>query len=169
MLAAVPHLRKFFLSPTSAQLKHSHYIFKFQVPFWAESKIPKNDFEWMVETLIRRWSPGWNFSVGDLEPIKANFRDPARLKAALAYYRGLPGLLVNPSALKTAFSAVTVPTRVIYGTEDGGIGPEMFLKQEKRYRSEYSLCEAKGRGHFMQYEDPAWFADRVIEFFKPAA
>ena len=48
------------------------------------------------------------------------------------------------------------------GTEDGAIGPEMFQKQEKRYRSEYSLCEATGRGHFMQYEDPEWFADRVI-------
>ena len=168
VLAAVPHLRKFFLSPTGAQLKRSHYIFRFQAPFWAESRIPKNDFEWMVDTLIRRWSPGWNFTQGDLEPVKTSFRDPRRLKAALAYYRAIPGLMVNPSALKTAFAPVTVPTRVIYGTEDGGIGPEMFQKQQKRYRSEYDLCEATGRGHFMQYEDPEWFADRVIEFFKRA-
>lgn len=166
VVAAVPHLRRFLLAPSGAQLQRSHYIFKFQSPFWAESRLPANDFEWVVENLIRRWSPGWNFSLGDIEPIKANFREPARLKAALSYYRSLPGLLVNPSALKVAFSAVSVPTLAIYGTEDGAIGPEMFQKQQKRYRGPFELCEATGRGHFMQYEDPEWFADRVIEFFK---
>jgi pimeloyl-ACP methyl ester carboxylesterase len=166
VLAAVPHLRRFFLSPTREQIKRSHYIFKFQVPFWAESTLPKNDFEWMVETLIRKWSPGWEFSLGDIEPIKANFRDPARLKAALAYYRNIPKVLVNPALAKVAFAAVTVPVRMIYGTEDGAIGPEMFQHQAKRFRGGFDLCEATGRGHFMQYEDPAWFADRVIEFFQ---
>jgi pimeloyl-ACP methyl ester carboxylesterase len=166
VLAAVPHLRRFLLSPTRAQLKRSHYIFKFQAPLWAERTLPRDDFDWMVNTLIRRWSPGWNVKAADLEPIKSNFRDPARLKAALAYYRGIPKLLVNPSQARTAFASVTVPTRMIYGTEDGGIGAEMFRKQEKRFRSGFELCEATGRGHFMQYEDPAWFADRVIEYFK---
>lgn len=166
VLAAVPHLRKFFLAPTLRQLGRSHYIFKFQLPWWAESRLPKNDFEWVTQNLIRRWSPGWDFTPGEIEAIKGNFREPARLKAALAYYRGLRGLLVDPSALRTAFADVTVPTRMIYGTEDGAIGAEMFQKLQKRFRGGYDLCEATGRGHFMQYEDPAWFADRVVEFFK---
>lgn len=166
---AVPHLRRFLLSLRGAQLRRSHYIFKFQLPLWAESRLPRNDFEWMVENLIRRWSPGWNFSAGDIEPIKANFRDPARLKAAVGYYRALPGLIANLPQLKIAFSATTVPTRMIYGTEDGCIGAELFTRQEKRFRGGFELCEATGRGHFMQYEDPAWFSDRVVEFFRPAA
>ena len=169
VLSAVPHLRRFLLSPSSEQLKRSHYVFKFQAPFWAENRLPKDDFAWMVDVLIRRWSPGWAFTEADLAPVKANFSDPQRLKAALAYYRGIPGLLVKPAMARVAFSPVTVPTKLIYGSEDGGIGAEMFQKQEKRFRSVFELCEAKGMGHFMQHENPAWFADQVIEFLRPAA
>ena len=168
VLSAVPHLRRFLLSPTSEQLKRSHYVFKFQAPFWAESRLPKDDFAWMVDVLIRRWSPGWAFSEADLAPIKANFSDPQRLKAALAYYRGIPGLLVKPAVARVAFGPVTVPTKLIYGSEDGAIGAEMFQKQEKHFRSVFELREAKGMGHFMQQENPAWFADELIDFLRPA-
>ena len=167
VLSAVPHLRRFLLSPTAEQLKRSHYIFKFQAPLWAESRLPKDDFAWMVDVLIRRWSPGWAFTEADLAPIKSNFADPQRLKAALAYYRAIPNLLVSPQMARVAFQAVPVPTKMIYGTEDGGIGAEMFQKQEKRFRSVFELCEATGMGHFMQQENPAWFAEQVIEFFGP--
>ena len=86
--------------------------------------------------------------------------------AALAYYPNIPKILVNPALARVAYAPVTGPVRMIYGTEDGAIGPEMFLKQEKRFRGGFDLCEATGRGHFMQYEDPAWFADRVVEYFR---
>lgn len=168
VLAAVPHLRRFLLSPTRAQLKRSHYIFRFQAPFWAEHRLVQNDFQWMTDVLIRRWSPGWDFTEADLAPIKANFADRRRLKAALAYYRGIPKLMANPAQMRIACAPIAVPTRMIYGTEDGGIGPEMFQKQAKRFRAEFDLVEATGRGHFMQCEDPEWFSERVIEFFKGA-
>lgn len=168
VLAAVPHLRKFLLSPTLAQLKRSHYIFKFQAPLWAERRMAGDDFAWMEQTLVRIWSPGWNYTETDLAPIKANFAEPARLKAGLAYYRALPGLLVNPAEMRVAMSAVTVPTRMIYGTKDGAIGPEMFRGQERHFKGGFDLCEATGMGHFMQYENPGWFSDRIVEFFKQA-
>lgn len=168
VLACVPHLRKFLLSPTRAQIKRSHYIFKFQLPFWAEKRLPENDFAWMVDVLIRRWSPGWNFSEADIAPVKAGFSDPARLKAALAYYRAIPGLMVRPNLLKIAISPIKVSACLIYGTEDGCIGPEMFQDQPKRFKAGVELCEATGMGHFMQWENPAWFADRVIDFFRRA-
>ncbi|MGQ0621298.1 MAG: alpha/beta fold hydrolase [Panacagrimonas sp.] len=166
VIAAVPHLRKFLLSPTRAQLRRSHYIFKFQVPFWAERRLVENDFAWMVDVLIRRWSPGWNFREADIAPVKAGFSDPARLAAALAYYRRIPGLLAQPALWKTTFSAITVPTCMIYGTEDGCVGPEMFEGQAKRFKAGFELCEATGMGHFMQWENPAWFSDRVIGFLQ---
>lgn len=166
VLCSVPHWRRFLVSLRGAQLKRSHYIFKFQAPFWAEANLPKNDCQWVTETLIRRWSPGWAFTPEEVEPIKAIFREPARLKAAIAYYRALPGLIVNLPQLKIAFSALTVPARMIYGSEDGCIGAEAFAKQDKLFRGGFDLVEATGRGHFIQYEDPAWLAERVIEFFK---
>lgn len=165
LIASVPHLRRFLLSPTRQQLKRSHYILRFQIPLWAERKMVENDFAWMEEHLIRAWSPGWKYSAADLAPLKANFADPARLKAALAYYRALPGLLARPSEWKIAFADVRVPTCLVYGNEDGCVGPEMFQKQEKRFKAEFLLCEATGMGHFIPWENPAWLAERAIEFF----
>ncbi|WP_420468489.1 alpha/beta fold hydrolase [Panacagrimonas sp.] len=169
VLCSVPHLRKFFLAPSWAQLKRSHYIFRFQAPLWAERRIPENDFAWMVENLFRRWSPTWDFTEAHLAPIKANFSDPARLKAALAYYRAIPGLLVNPAAQGVAFAKVTVPTRMLHGALDGAIGPEMFRGQEKRFAGGFEVFEAQQLGHYIPYEDPAWLAEMSLEHFRAGA
>lgn len=164
--AAVPHLRKFFLHPTGAQLKRSHYMARFQAPWWPEATLPKDNFAWVENVLWRRWSPTWDFTDADILPVKANLADPRRLKAAIAYYRGIPAFVANPANLRVAFAAVQVPTLAIYGSEDGCIGREMFEKQEKYYRAGLECFEMQGRGHFMQAEDPDAFADAVIRFFR---
>lgn len=170
VLCSVPHLRKFLLAPTAAQLKRSHYIFKFQAPLWAEKNIPRDDFAWMEDQLVRRWSPGWKYTPEDLAPIKANFADPARLKAALAYYRAIPLYMANIQASRIGFRDVTVPTLMLHGADDGCIGSEMFNKgHAKRFKGGYEVCEGAGIGHYLQSENPAWFADRVIEYFGRAA
>ncbi|MDB5971483.1 MAG: Pimeloyl-ACP methyl ester carboxylesterase [Hydrocarboniphaga sp.] len=164
VLCAVPHLRRFFLGITPRQIARSHYMLRFQLPLWPEARLLRDDFAWMEEVLIRRWSPGWHYTAEDLAPLKAGLREPARLEAALAYYRSIPGLLVNPAALRRAFSPIPVPTRMIYGSDDGCIGAEMFDGQEPLFPNGLDLCLAPGMGHFMQAERPDWFADRVIEY-----
>ncbi|MGQ0699030.1 MAG: alpha/beta fold hydrolase [Panacagrimonas sp.] len=166
VLSAVPHLRKFLLAPTGAQLKRSHYIFKFQAPFWPERTLVRDNFAWLEQRLVRTWSPDWQYTEADLAPVKQGFADPARLKAALAYYRAVPGFMANIPASRIGYRKVTVPARLIFGSNDGCIGPEMFRTQKKYFSGEFDLCEATGMGHFMQCENPAWFADRVVEFFK---
>ncbi|WP_428312959.1 alpha/beta fold hydrolase [Hydrocarboniphaga sp.] len=165
VLCAVPHLRRFFLGITPRQIARSHYMLRFQLPLWPEARLARDDFAWMEDVLIRVWSPGWRYTTDDLAPLKAGFREPARLKAALAYYRSIPGLLVNPAALRRAFSPIPVPTRMIYGSDDGCIGAEMFDGQEALFPAGLDLCLAQGMGHFMQAEQPDWFADRLIEYF----
>ena len=53
---------------------------------------------------------------------------------------------------------------VIYGSDDGCIGPDMFTKQEKRFKGGLKLVEKPGMGHFPQYEQPEWFAAQILEF-----
>lgn len=168
VLCSVPQLRRFLLSPSAAQLKRSHYVLRFQVPRWAEKHLPKNDFAWMREQIFQRWSPTYAFSEEELAPILKNFSDRARLKAAVDYYRALPALIVNLRQARSAFRAITVPTMMVHGSEDGCIGAEMFQKQEKRFKAEYELVEAPGMGHFLQYENPQWFADQIIRYFAKA-
>ncbi|MGB0956636.1 MAG: alpha/beta fold hydrolase [Panacagrimonas sp.] len=164
--AAVPHMRRFLLRPSKAQLKRSHYIYKFQTPAWPERTLPKDDFAW-IENLIRDWSPGWAFSAADLAPLKSGFAEPARLRAALAYYRALPRL-ATPGIWGAAMKPVPVPARIIYGTNDGCIGPEMFDRQEKHFPNGLDLCCFDGAGHFMQCERPDAFADAVIAHLRPS-
>lgn len=165
VLCAVPQMRRFFLSMTSAQIKRSHYIFKFQAPFWAEKRLPKNDFEWLREVIYKRWSPGYVFSEEELAPVLDGFKDPARLKAALAYYRAIPAVVSNPRKARIGFRAITVPAMVIYGSDDGCIGAEMFSNQDKRFKAGLELVEKPGMGHFPQYEQPDWFAEQIVRFF----
>lgn len=167
VLCSVPHLRKFLLAPTRAQLKRSHYIFRFQAPFWAEKNIPRDDFAWLEEQLVRRWSPGWAYTAEDLAPIKENFSDPQRLKAALAYYRAIPAYMLNIPASSIGYRNVTVPTLMLHGAEDGCIGSDMFKGLEKRFSAGYEVREGAGLGHYLQSENPAWFADQVVQYFGP--
>lgn len=163
--AAVPHLRRFLLRPSRAQLRASHYIFKFQAPVWPERTIPERDFAWLFD-LVRTWSPGWIPPDSYVAPLKAAFADPARLKAALAYYRALPALLFSRVAWQFLLQPVQAPARVICAENDGCILPGSFGDSEHLFGADYELVRMKGVGHFMTLEDPAGFAALVLEFLK---
>ncbi len=160
--AAVPHLRRFLLRPTFKQLYRSRYMAQFQLPGWGERRLAGNS-PWL-EKLIREWSPGWAFSDEDLAPLRANFSDPARIKAALGYYRALPSSLAAAETWQMMSAPVSVPTCIVFATDDGCIGREMFSSQEHLFASEFQLSEIADAGHFMHLEQPQVFSERVIRF-----
>jgi pimeloyl-ACP methyl ester carboxylesterase len=161
--AAVPHLRRFLLRPTRAQLRRSSYMFKFQLPAWPEKRIRRDDFAWLLE-LARSWSPGWELPASYVAQVKAAFADPARLSAALGYYRAMPRLLFDRHAWQYLLQPLQVPAQVIYGARDGCIAAEMFQDMEHLFASEYRLVGITGAGHFMHLEAPEEFGGRVVEF-----
>lgn len=166
---AVPHPGHFLFRPRLRQLRRSWYMAYFQLRGLPERRILADDFRWL-EQLIRSWSPGWEFQPADLAPLKAGLREPARLAAALGYYRALPRSLAVPGALALLRSAVPVPTLAICGGQDGCIGPEVFEGQAPRYAAGLELFRMELAGHFMQCEQPEAFADRVLAFLRgPAA
>lgn len=161
--ASVPHLRRFLLRPSRAQLAASHYIFKFQLPIWPERRIREDDFAWLVE-LARSWSPGWIPDDGYVLPMKANYAEPERLKAALGYYRALPGLLFKRVAWQFLLQPIHVPARVIHGQNDGCILASSFSDSEHLFAAGYELVQMPGIGHFLNLEAPDAFADHVLDF-----
>lgn len=161
--AAVPHLRRFLLRPTFAQLYRSRYMGFFQFRGISERRVIADDFRWLRE-LIHRWSPQWNFTEEDFAPLKSGFSDPARLSAALAYYRALPATLANREGMTLLSKKLSVPARVIRGADDGCIGADMFEDQDYCFGAGYELITMKGAGHFMQCEQPEQFAAHVLEF-----
>lgn len=166
VMVAMPHLGRFLLSPTWKQLKNSHYIFRFQFPGWAERKLPQDDFRWLRDVLLRRWSPGYEFSETELEPLLSEFAKPERMNAAIQYYRGLPVALTRPSTARIALGATNVPTLMLYGLDDGCFANVTFeQKNEERFTAGFERRGREGVGHFPQYEAPDWMADQLIEYF----
>ncbi|PPE75735.1 alpha/beta hydrolase [Solimonas fluminis] len=163
--AAVPHLRRFLLRPALRQLKRSRYMGFFQLPLIPERRIRAQDFAWL-RALIHEWSPDWNFTDAEFEPLRALFSEPERLRAALGYYRAMPRGLLMGESWQTLMKPIAVPTRVIVGENDGCIGREMFLGQDHLFSAGYERIEMAGCGHFMHCEQPQAFADLLIEFFK---
>lgn len=167
--AAVPHLRRFLLRPTRAQLRRSSYMFKFQLPGWPERRIRRDDFAWLLD-LARSWSPGWELPPAYVERVKQAFAEPERLRAALGYYRAMPRMLFAREAWQYLLQPLRVPARVIYGEQDQCIAAEMFQDMEHLFADEYQLVGIPKAGHFIHLEAPEPFAQQVIGFLgaKPA-
>lgn len=165
--AAVPHTGHFVLRMRPRQLRRSHYMLRFQVPRWPEWRIPRDDYRWL-EQLIRDWSPSWRFGEAQMRPLKQNFSEPGRLRAALAYYRQMAASLLAPSSRHLVYPPVTTPTRMIYGLQDGCIGAELFQGQQARFPAGLDLVALEDAGHFMQWEQPERFAQLVIGFLQKA-
>lgn len=162
--AAVPHLRRFVLRPNLRQLRRSRYMGFFQLRGIPERRIVADDFAWL-RALMREWSPGWDFGEPELAPLKEMFSDPARLRAALAYYRAMPASLATSEGWRLLLRRLQVPARVIRAADDGCIGPEMFENQERSFAAGYELLTMPGVGHFMHCEQPQAFAQHAIEFY----
>lgn len=160
--AAVPHVGHFLFRPRLAQLRRSHYMFRFQWPGWAERTLPAQDYAWL-RRLIRDWSPGWRPSEADLAPLLASFSQPDHLRAALAYYRALPGQILSRRARARVLAPVPVPTLQIIGEQDGCIGPEIFEGQAAYFPAGLSQ-QRLAAGHFMHWEQPAAFARAALDF-----
>lgn len=163
--AAVPPLRRFLFKPTPGQLRASHYMFKFQLPGWAERRIPANDYDWLVR-LAQSWSPEWAMPDAYVGQVKRALGTPANLRAALRYYRAIPRLLLDGGARRAVLQPTPVPGRVISGSEDHCILPEMFDELDPYFAAEHDSVEIAGAGHFMPLEAPQAFADAVLGFIQ---
>lgn len=161
--AAIPHPWMIVTRARLKQLRRSRYIGYFQLRGLPERRIPAHDFRWL-RALIREWSPGWDFSEEDFAPLRAMFSDPARLAAALAYYRAIPPALADAPSWRTLMRPLSVPARVIRGLQDGCMGPELFERQERCFTGGYELITLADAGHFMQCERPEAFAGAVTDF-----
>lgn len=159
--AAIPHLRRFLLRPTAAQLWRSRYMLRFQWPD-AESMLAANDFA-ALRALAQTWSPGADLSA-TLAPVTGGFADRARLSAALGYYRALPSHLFASETSQLVMQPTPVPACVIHGGQDGCMGPEMFAGQSHLFAAGLQSTCFERAGHFMQVEQPARFAETVLSF-----
>ncbi len=144
---AIPHPRSLKPTPRLAwQLRHFVSLRRKS----AVAKVARDDFA-VVDQLVRRWSPGWNVPADETTRVKAAFREPGCLDAALGYYRavglGLP---------RSHRAVIRVPT-VAFAGESDLIAPRAYEKARHCFTGSYEVVQVPG-GHFMHREH----ADQVI-------
>lgn len=169
--AAVPHgpsvLNAFFTN--FDQQKRSWYMFFFQHPF-SDAAVAHDDFRFL-ERLWQDWSPGWRYAREDLEDLKACFRHPGVLDAALGYYRcTLNPAMQDPSLAeiqgRISAAPVEVPTTIIYGAEDGCMSADLLDGMEALFPRGLQKRILPGAGHFVHREKPHEVNRILVEALK---
>lgn len=121
----------------------------------AAAALRANEFA-LVDVLWQRWSPAWkDIPAAETARVKAAFREPGVVDAALGYYRALT--LRQPPSLKLP---INVPA-VAFAGEHDNIPPRMYEKARKRFTSSYEVVQVPG-GHFMHREHPTEFTTELV-------
>ena len=152
------------------QQRRSWYMFFFQTPF-ADIAVPHGDFRFL-ERLWQDWSPGWAYPGEEMEALKATFRQPGVLSAALDYYRCTlnpanqdPGLAEIQDRISA--SPVLAPTLFFHGARDGCIGTELLDGMEQLFPNGLEKLVVPDAGHFVHQERPEVVNPKLLEFLAP--
>lgn len=167
---AVPHGgslgRAFVANPE--QQRRSWYMFFFQMPY-AEAAVAHDDFAF-IERLWSDWSPGWALPRQELDAIKATFRRPGVVRAALNYYRHTFG--AGPAApgldeiARRMGGPIRVRTLYLHGARDGCIGAELTADMDASYVGGFEKHILDGAGHFVHQEKPDEVNRLILEFLR---
>ena len=144
------------------------HAYFFQMPF-AEQFVAANDFAY-----LEAW---WRDASPELDPtpvierVKATFRQPGVVTAALSYYRHSfhpanrdPALQALQERASTAPTAV--PTLALHGTRDRPGRLEAFEGMDDLFTKGLEKVVFPGAGHFVHVERPVEVNRRIVEFFQ---
>lgn len=157
---SIPHMAN---AKTSwQQFKNMWYILFFQLPKIPERAISKNNFAF-IDKLYQRWSPSWRQAEANIQAFKAAIKDPAVLKATLAYYRQM---VQKPTAESKALltQVTTVPSLWFMGDEDGCVAVDQMNGLEHSFTQAVKLVIVEGAGHFPHCEKPAVVYEALLPF-----
>ena len=151
------------------QFLRSWYIWLFQVRGMAERAVRWQDFA-LVEFLWGTWSPSWDYSGERIESVKSTFSEGETVENALEYYRQIVGPGVKRVLTSGSIPRVDqqphirVPTLVLAGAEDGGIGPDLFERADEAFDARCRVVRVDGAGHFLHQERPDVVGEEVVSF-----
>jgi len=144
------------------------HAYFFQMPF-AEQVVAANDFAY-----LEAW---WRDASPEFDPapvigrVKATFRQPGVVTAALSYYRHSfhpanrdPALQALQERASTAPTAV--PTLALHGTRDRPGRLEAFEGMDDLFTKGLEKVVFPGAGHFVHVERPVEVNRRIVEFFQ---
>jgi pimeloyl-ACP methyl ester carboxylesterase len=147
------------------------HAYFFQMPF-AEQVVAANDFAFL-EDWWRDASPEFD-PAPVIERVKATFRQPGVVTAALSYYRHTFHPAHRDPALqglhdRVASAPTPVPTLAIHGTRDRPGRLEAFESMDDLFPKGLEKVVVPGAGHFVHIEQPGDVNRRIVEFLLRAS
>lgn len=167
-MIAVPHPMRFgaLWATDAAQQGRSDYILAFQDP-GAEAMVAADDFAYL-ESLWRRWSPGWRIPPAMLASLRQRFAQPGVLTATLNWYRKAFDT-TSEAALATAAllgAVLPMPVLGVTGNDDGCIAADLFAAamQPPDFPGGLRVERIAGAGHFVHQETPERFNPLLVNW-----
>ncbi len=157
----VPHplvLRR-HLRTNPVQRRRSRYMLYFQLPWFPERRLARDDFAYLAAALAKTSRRG-TFTAEDLARYREAWARPGALTAMLNWYRAA----WRRPPKRPATERVAAPTLLIWGARDRFLGQEMVgpsLELCDRGRAEV-LPDAT---HWVQHEEPERVNRLLLDFF----
>jgi pimeloyl-ACP methyl ester carboxylesterase len=152
---------------TLRQLRHSWYMFFFQLPRLPEWWASANDFA-RIEKMYREtiFRPG-AFTAEDIAVHKEALRQPGALTGGINYYRANVFKSLFRGGVETPRDAdgrIRVPTLFIYGEHDMAIVPDTVRGVDRFIDAPYRELRIPDSGHWVQNEAIEEVNEALLEF-----
>jgi pimeloyl-ACP methyl ester carboxylesterase len=160
----VPHpaeMRKALLGFNLAQWRKSYYIFLFQLPYLPEWFMSRDLTHILTRTFATFSPSGIPPSAPEIAGYVKAYSQPGGLSGPINYYRAAMRY-VNSFDIS---QQLPMPILMLWGEQDKALGKELTYNT-KQYCKDLELIYDPTSGHFIQYDNPEWVNDRLLEFFR---
>ena len=144
------------------QFLASWYMFFFQIPFFPEWLLSRNDFALLENSLKNSPVQKNVFTPEVITEYKKSWRKPFVLQNALNYYRANFFRLFSASS--DSDKKIRVPTLFIYGENDHAILPETVKGIAEFIDAPYEEFHIPTAGHWVQQEESETVTQILREF-----
>lgn len=133
----------------------------------------KSSVKWMqkdkfkaLTTIFERWSPHWEFTDEDIDPIRASLSQPGGVEGALGYYWSFFESRTDKEVQRLTTRKTEVPTLAIFGDADGALTISALKRTKEAFLADYEQVVLEDVGHFLHREVPEEFSELVLEFLQ---
>ena len=142
------------------QLKRFFYVFLLKDQSGLAEEVAARDDMAFLDLLWRDWSPGFE-AADHLARVKESLREPARLKAAIAYYRA-----TQLGGEAAAAAPPPQPTLFMHGVRDGCIRADLIRNATDFLAPGSRMVAVPDAGHFLHLEQPGEVNAAIIGWLR---
>ncbi len=155
-----------FLLENKEQRKKSWYVFFFQIPFFVEWVLSRNDYRNMARMLVGSGHKS-TFTKTDLEEYKKAWAQPGALTGMLNWYRSIFRRSFKYLFQRRNIPArrVTVPAMILWGKNDVALSHDMV-------QPSLELCDTasafafESATHWVQHDEAEAVNQKLIQFLR---